>query len=185
MPEETSPHPLLGAQDQRLGAEQDQPPCGSTEASSGNCRETGNLHGPSVSHATTASPKPSLRVGDALVGKGNAGWTTSQGGHIHPCQNYLQGPPAEKTERGFPLNRPSCPPDDPNEQHFISWLPVSMLGVPVSVCCAAVRAAMRIFDRGLSRSTAVKRGWSSGDEILLQLELTCEANGIAATAEQS
>ena len=33
-------HLLLGAQDQRLGAEQDQLPCRSTGASSGNCQET-------------------------------------------------------------------------------------------------------------------------------------------------
>ena len=37
---ETSPHLLPGAQDQRLGAGQDQPPCGSTGTSSGNCQET-------------------------------------------------------------------------------------------------------------------------------------------------
>ena len=35
----TSPH-LLGAQDKRLGAEQNQLPCGSTGTSSGNCQET-------------------------------------------------------------------------------------------------------------------------------------------------
>ena len=37
----------------------------------------GNVHGSGTSHATTASPKPSLRaswsVGDAVVGRGNAG----------------------------------------------------------------------------------------------------------------
>ena len=38
--EKTFRHLLLGAQDQRLGAEQDQLPCGSTETSSGNCQET-------------------------------------------------------------------------------------------------------------------------------------------------
>ena len=38
--EETSPHLLLGAQDQRPGAEQDQLLCGSTGTSSGNCQET-------------------------------------------------------------------------------------------------------------------------------------------------
>ena len=37
---ETSPHLLLGAQDKRLGTEQDQLPCGSTGTSSGNCQET-------------------------------------------------------------------------------------------------------------------------------------------------
>ena len=40
----------------------------------------GNLHGSGVSHATTVSPTPSFRtawwVGDAVVGNGNAGWTT-------------------------------------------------------------------------------------------------------------
>ena len=39
----------------------------------------GNLHGSGMSHATTASPKPFFRtpwkVGDAVVGRGNAGWT--------------------------------------------------------------------------------------------------------------
>ena len=40
MPEKTSPYPLLGAQDQRLGAEQGQLPCRSTGTFSGNCQET-------------------------------------------------------------------------------------------------------------------------------------------------
>ena len=40
MSEETSPHLLLWAQDQRLGAGQDQLPCGSTETFSSNCQET-------------------------------------------------------------------------------------------------------------------------------------------------
>ena len=38
--EETSPYFLLGAQDQQLGVEQDQLPCGPTETSSGTCQET-------------------------------------------------------------------------------------------------------------------------------------------------
>ena len=37
--EQTSPYLLLGAQDQRLGTEQDQLPCGSTETSSGHCQD--------------------------------------------------------------------------------------------------------------------------------------------------
>ena len=40
VPEKTSPHVLLEAQDQRLGAEQDQLPCGPAGTSSGNCQET-------------------------------------------------------------------------------------------------------------------------------------------------
>ena len=47
-----------------------------------------------------------------MVGRGNAGWTTSKSVHICPCQNCLQGPPAEKTGRGSLQNRFSCPPDD-------------------------------------------------------------------------
>ena len=35
-----SPYLILGAQDQQLGAEQDQPPLGSAGTSSGNCQET-------------------------------------------------------------------------------------------------------------------------------------------------
>ena len=38
--EETSPYLQLGAQDQRLGVEQDRLPCGSAGTSSGNCQET-------------------------------------------------------------------------------------------------------------------------------------------------
>ena len=61
--------------------------------------------------------KPSFgapwKVGDAVVGRGNARWTTLKSGHICPCQNCSQRPPAEKTGRLSLLNRPSCPPDDP------------------------------------------------------------------------
>ena len=35
------------------------------------------------------------RMGDAVVGRGNAGWTISKSGHPRPCQNCSQGPPAE------------------------------------------------------------------------------------------
>ena len=84
VPEETSPHLLLGAQDQRLGAEQDQLPCGSTGNCSGICQETETCIGSGMSHAITASPKLSFRapwkVGDAVVGRGNAGRTTSKSG---------------------------------------------------------------------------------------------------------
>ena len=48
-----------------------------------------------------ASPNPSFRVpwrvGNAVVGRGNAGWTTSKGGHPCPCQNCSQGPSVETT----------------------------------------------------------------------------------------
>ena len=114
---ETSPYLLLGAQDQWTG-------CGARPASlwiRGNLfwqlSRDGNLLSSGMSHATTVSPKPSFkapwRVGKTVVGRGNAGWTTSKSGHSCPCHNCSQGPPAEKTGRGSLLNRPSCPPDDP------------------------------------------------------------------------
>ena len=82
-----------------------------------------------MSHTMTASPKPSFRapwrVGYAVVGRGNAGWTTSKSGHPCPCQNRSQGPPAEKTARGSLLNRLSRPPDDPigqgTELNWTNW----------------------------------------------------------------
>ena len=61
-------------------------------------------------------PKPSFRVpwkvGDTVVGRGNAGLTLKSG-HSCPCQNCSQRPPAKKTGRGSLLSRLSCPPDDP------------------------------------------------------------------------
>ena len=76
-----------------------------------------NSDGSGMSHATTASPEPSFkapwRVGDAVVGRGNAGWTTSKSGHPCPCQICSQGPSAEKTGRGSLLNRPSRSQNDP------------------------------------------------------------------------
>ena len=79
-----------------------------------------NLHGLGMSQGMTASPDPSFRalcrVGDAVCGRGYAGWTTSQGGRPCPCQNCSQGPPAEKTGRGSLLNHFSCPPKDPVSQ---------------------------------------------------------------------
>ena len=54
----------------------------------------GNLHSLGMSHAMTAFPRPSFRapwrVGDAVVSRGNVGWTTSKSGQPCPCQNCLQ-----------------------------------------------------------------------------------------------
>ena len=72
-----------------------------------------NLHGLGMLHATRSLLKPSFkapwREGDAEVGTGNAGWTTSKSGHPCPCQNCSRGPPAgqKKTERRSLLNRPT------------------------------------------------------------------------------
>ena len=125
VPEETSPHLLLGTQDQRLGAEQDQLPCRSTKTSS-----DGNLHGSGMSHATTASTKLSFRapwrMGDAVVGRGNAWWTTSKS--AHPCisQNCSQGPPAEENlcwivPHVYPLPLP------PATQSSRDWIELNLM----------------------------------------------------------
>ena len=77
----------------------------------------GASHGTGMSRVTTASPKPSFRVpcrvGDAVVGRANAVWTTSKCGHPCPCQNCPQRPSAEKTGQAFLLNLPPCPSDNP------------------------------------------------------------------------
>ena len=79
VPEETSPHRLPGAQDQRLGAGQDYLSCRSTGTSPGNCQETETCM-VQACHATTASPKPSFRapwrVGGNMVGRGKC-WMDS------------------------------------------------------------------------------------------------------------
>ena len=114
--EETSP---IWAQDQWLGAEQDQLPYESTETFSGNCQEmeTGLVQ---AFYTQTATPKLSFRapwrVDDTVAGRLNARWTTSKSGQPCQCQNCSQGPPAEKTGRGSLRNHPSCPHDDPISQ---------------------------------------------------------------------
>ena len=70
------------------------------------------------SHDTiAASQKPCFRepwrVGDAIVSRGHAGYTTSKCGHLYLCQNRSQQPRAEKTGRGSLLDHPSWIPDDP------------------------------------------------------------------------
>ena len=93
-----------------------------------------NLHGLGMSHATTVSPKPTFRapwrVGDTVVGRGNAGWTTSKSGHPCHCQNCSQWPPVEKTGRGSVLNLPLCPPDDPVGQGTELNLPLARDALP-------------------------------------------------------
>ena len=89
----------------------------------------GNLHVLGMLHAMTTSPRPSIRapwrLGNAMVGRGNAGWTTPNSGHPCPCQNCSQWPPAEETGRGSLLNHLSRPiPDSPigqgTEQNWTS-----------------------------------------------------------------
>ena len=71
------------------------------------------LHGLHVTRHNNFSKtvlQSTLEGGRTVVSSGNAGWTTSKSGHPCLCQNYSQGPPAEKTGRGSLLNHLSCPP---------------------------------------------------------------------------
>ena len=58
-----------------------------------------------------------------MVGRGNAGPTTSKSGHPCPSQKSSQWSPAEKSGKESLLNRPSCPPYDPVGQgtELVSW----------------------------------------------------------------
>ena len=108
---------LLGAQDQRLGAEQDQPG-GLTGTSSGKCQETETrifqaCHTPRQPLQNHPSRHLERRA-TPWSGRGNSRWTTSINGHSCLCQKCSQWLPAEKTGRGSPLNQPSCPPRRPN-----------------------------------------------------------------------
>ena len=51
----------------------------------------GNSHGSGMSQAIKTSPKLSFTapggLGNAVVGRGSAGWTTSKSGHPCPCQS--------------------------------------------------------------------------------------------------
>ena len=127
VPRETGSHLLLGAQDLNDRVQISKYPttvCGARSTSwwvhmnlFWPLSRDGNLHGSDMSHATTASLNPSIRtpwrVGDAVISRGNAGWTTPKTENPCPYQNCSQRPPAEKTGRGSLLNRPSCPHGDP------------------------------------------------------------------------
>ena len=73
----------------------------STGTSSGNYQEMETCM--VWAHAMTASPKPSFRapwrVGNAVVSRGNAGWTTAKSGHLCLCQNCSQGSLQKRLEK--------------------------------------------------------------------------------------
>ena len=123
MPEETSPHLLLGTQDQL--------PCRST--GTWRLSRGGNPRGWGTYRVTTASsPKPSFsapwRVGDAVVGRGSAGWTTSKSGHPCPCRIFSRWLPAEKdwkriSDKSSVMSPPSPSPyPSPSPSPTTKWL---------------------------------------------------------------
>ena len=115
-----------------LGAEQDQLPCGSTGTSSGNCQETETCMVRACrTHSTTASPKPSFRatwrVGNAVVGRGDAGRISSNSTDPSPCQSCSQGPLTLEEDFCWIVHVPS---DDPigqgTEPNWPSFPPTSL-----------------------------------------------------------
>ena len=80
----------------------------------------GNLHDSDTSHVSTASPKPSFRarwkVGDAVVSRGNAGWTHQRVNIPAHASTAHKGRLQKKAGRGSLLDRPSCSPEDPISQ---------------------------------------------------------------------
>ena len=69
-----------------------------------------------MSHAMTASPKPSSgapwRVGSAVVSRGNSGGQHQRVEILAHSRTAHKGLLQKRLEEGSQLNRPSCPPDD-------------------------------------------------------------------------
>ena len=84
----------------------------------------GSLHGSGMSHLTTASPKlffrAPWRVGDAMVGRGNAGWTTSKSGHPAACQSYEVLLP-KRLEENLCWVVPQVSPQFPDHGTELNW----------------------------------------------------------------
>ena len=109
-------HLLLGAQDLQLGAEQDQLSCGSTETSSGNCKETETC----VIRAFHKPRQPLENRPSGHLGGWATPWSAEEmlyGQHLWVdipahARAAQKGPLQKKTGRGSLLSRPSCLFDD-------------------------------------------------------------------------
>ena len=108
MPEETSPHLLLGTQDQRLDAEQDQLSRRPAETSAGNrqemvraCRTPRQLS-QTILQGTSEDGGRRVRQRKSWMYSFKE-WTSL------PMPELLMMVSHPKTGRGFLLNRPSCP----------------------------------------------------------------------------
>ena len=63
-----------------------------------------------------------LEVGHTMVGRGNAGWTTSKSACL-PIPELLTKTFCRKTGRGYLQNSPLCPPDNPVGQGTeLNWI---------------------------------------------------------------
>ena len=83
-----------------------------------------------LSHATTASPEPSIRApwreDDAVVGRGNAWWTTAKSGHPCPCQNCSQGASCRKDWKRISTKSSVMSPRRPNRSR--DWTELTWTG---------------------------------------------------------
>ena len=114
---EISPYLLLGAQDQRLGAEQDQIPCESTGFSSGSCQETKTF----MIRACHTPRQPLQNHPSRHLGGWATPWSPEEildGQHQRVdipahARTARKGLLQRRPGRGSPLNRLPSPPDDP------------------------------------------------------------------------
>ena len=93
----------------------------------------GNVRGSGMSHATTACPEPSLGhlggwVMGAMVGRGNAGWTTSKSGHPADAKTAHKGHLQKRLEEDLGWIVPHVPP----LTHLVKGLTLSELIVHVN-----------------------------------------------------
>ena len=121
MPEDTSPHLLLGEQDQPLSAKQYQLLCEPSGTSSCDCKETekrrvGASHAPRQPLQNVRAP---LRAGGGVIDRGNARWTTSKSGHSFNATTCHPIPTSPHTHTHTKWNRISAesflmPPSPPS-----------------------------------------------------------------------
>ena len=94
-----------------------------------------HLHGLDMSHAMTGSQKTSIRapwrVGNVVVGRGNAGWTTSKSGHPCVFQNRSQGTSCRKDWKRISAEWSLVSPWWPNRSR--DWTDYSSCGNSVAL----------------------------------------------------
>ena len=107
--EETSPHLLFGAQDQWQLLSKISHFVGPQEpflATVYRFKLAQFGHVTCLTAFSQSFSRAPWRVGDIVVSRENAGWTTSSSGHSCPCQNCSLRPHAENIGRESLLNRP-------------------------------------------------------------------------------
>ena len=140
--EETSPYFLLGTQDQRLVAELDQFPCGSTGISSSNCQEIENC-------MVQAYHMPWQPLQNHPSGHLGGDWCRDQQRQCWmdnikewtslPWQELLTGAFCRKDRKMISAESFLCPPDDPVSQRAeLNWTNRIIVVILCRVCLAWV-----------------------------------------------